>query len=254
MQRTLSLVLDEECRIALTLKEDDNIELDKFTSHFENSDEIREKFKTIIEPYLIQHQNFIKSVEHKTGKKYRGSIVILEAIGFKEPILEIKKMRVLYKKHLIAFKEMVKNSQTMKKFIVLDSIRANELGIKKLTTPFIQREIRYSNYAVKSQVEFIRAYIKRDKKSFYDSLRLIIKAYEEIRKTNPKLKTIEAIYKEYLNQKQVDHNVDKQIQDNSEMEYIVDGFKFQADEIPYDLDELENMDSNFHPDGLGPIK
>ena len=57
MERTLSLVLDDECKISLTLMQDDAVKIDGFTSKkFENSEQIRDYFKKQIADFLEKNK------------------------------------------------------------------------------------------------------------------------------------------------------------------------------------------------------
>ena len=249
MERTLSLVLDEEGFESLTLMQDEAVKIDEFTTKkFEDSEQIREYFKPQIEAYLKENKNYIAKISQERGKLFRGRIVILE-LHERDNSLYFVEKRVLYKKNLIAFKEMVKDKLTMHRFLQLERIGFNQYGFRKLISPFLTREIKYTNYQVKSRVDFIRREIKRDKKDFYDILRIISKAYEIERKNRPNLKTIEAIYKE--SKKTLIEPIKKDIE---EKEYcVIDGVSYPIDEIPFDLDELRYMDTDFLPDGLGEV-
>ena len=249
MERTLSLVLDEEGFESLTLMQDEAVKIDEFTTKkFEDSEQIREYFKPQIEAYLKENKNYIAKISQERGKLFRGRIVILE-LHERDNSLYFVEKRVLYKKNLVAFKEMVKDKLTMHRFLQLERIGFNQYGFRKLISPFLTREIKYTNYQVKSRVEFIRREIKRDKKDFYDILRIISKAYEMERKNRPNLKTIEAIYKE--SKKTLIEPIKKDIE---EKEYsVIDGVSYPIDEIPFDLDELRYMDTDFLPDGLGEV-
>ena len=119
MERTLSLVLDEDCKLSLTLMKDDAVKIDEFTTKkFENSEQIREYYKKQIDEFLEQNKNYINSITRNTGRKFRGRIVILESRE-KNGNLDYVEKRVLYKKHLVAFKELIKDKGTMIKFLEL---------------------------------------------------------------------------------------------------------------------------------------
>lgn len=249
MERTLSLVLDEEGFVSLTLMQDDAIKIDEFTTKkFEDSEQIREHFKSQIDNYLEENKRYVEAISKGRGKNFRGRIVILEPHEHDGSLYFIEK-RVLYKKNLVAFKEMIKDKPTMQRFLQLERIGFNQYGFRKLISPFLTREIKYTNYQVKSRVDFLRREIKRNKNNFYDILRIISKAYEIERKNRPNLKTIEAIYKE--SKKTLIEPIKKDIE---EKEYcVIDGVSYPIDEIPFDLDELRYMDTDFLPDGLGEV-
>lgn len=270
MERTLSLVLDDECKISLTLMQDDAIKIDEFTSKkFENSEQIRDYFKKQIADFLEKNKNYIDAFFKNSGRKFRGRIVVLEARENNNSIEYIEK-RVLYKKHLVAFKELVKDENTMRRFLQLEGLGYNVHGFRKLISPFLCREIKYTKYSVPSQIDSLRRELKKDKNNFYDILRIIIKAYEIERKYR-KLKTIDALYKDYQNKKKslqveqrktiIDDEMTFQkeslsaktgiIEDNDKLYIIIDGQYIPIEEAP-DIDELNKYDTDFRPDGLGP--
>ena len=270
MERTLSLVLDDEGKLSLTLMHDDAVKIDEFTSKkFQNSDQIRDYFRKQIDEFLEKNKNYIDIVSKNTGKKFRGRIVVLEARENNNSIEYIEK-RVLYKKHLVAFKELVKDKNTMKRFLQLERIGYNERGFRKLISQHLCHEIKYTNYRVVSQTDFLKKELKKDKNNFYDILRIIIKAYEIERKYR-KLKTIDALYKDYQNKKKssqveqrktiIDDEMTFQkeslsaktgiIEDNDKLYIIIDGQYIPIEEAP-DIDELNKYDTDFRPDGLGP--
>lgn len=259
MERTLSLVLDDECKISLTLMQDDAVKIDEFTSKkFENSEQIRDYFKKQIADFLEKNKNYIDTVSKNSGRKFRGRIVVLEARENNNSIEYIEK-RVLYKKHLVAFKELVKDENTMRRFLQLERLGYNVHGFRKLISPFLSREIKYTNYRVVSQTDFLRRELKKDKNNFYDILRIIIKAYEIERKQRS-LKTIDAISKQTKekSKKEASFFSTKPTDDIEESNfYYIDGISYHEDEIPFGLEELSVMEAEGvtlakRPDGLGP--
>ncbi len=250
MERTLSLVLDEEDKISLTLMKKEANDIDDFTTkNFENSDQIREFYKDKIANFLEENKNYIKEITKRTGRKFRGRIVILEAKEMNSSLYFVEK-RVLYKKHIIAFKDMVADKSTMLKFLQLEKIGFNQYGFRKLISPFLTREIITTNFKVKSRVDFIRREIKNNRRNFYDVLRIITKAYEIERKKRS-LPTIEAIYEKHKTSSKKITNETTPKDEEKEF-FSIDGFFYPTDDIPFDLEQLENLDSEFRPDGLGP--
>ena len=247
MERTLSLVLDEEDKISLTLMKKEANDIDDFTTkNFENSEQIRKYFEGKIEKFLEQNKNYIETISKKTGRKFRGRIVILEARELDSSIYFIEK-RVLYKKHLVAFNEMIKDRATMLKFLQLEKIGFNQYGFRRLISGFLYREISYADYKVKSRVNLIKKEIKKNKANFYDILRIMTKAYEIERKKR-NLPTIDAIYNFSKKTIKEENTSTKAPQDF----YLIDGVFYPIDDIPFDLYELRHLDSEFKPDGLGP--
>lgn len=252
MERTLSLVLDDEGFKSLTLMQDDAVKIDEFTiKKFEDSEQIRAYFKKQIAKYLEENKGYIEAISKERGKFFRGRIVILEPHEYNDSLCFVEK-RVLYKKNLVAFKEMIEDKPTMQRFLQLERIGFNQYGFRKLISPFLTKEIKYTNYQIKSRVDFIRRELKRNKNNFYDILRIVSKAYEMERRLRPNLKTIEAIYKE---SKLISNNVNNQNNTEEIKEvYNIDGYDYPIDDIPFDLDQLRYMDTDYLPDGLGDIR
>lgn len=250
MKRILSLVLDDEGFISLKLMQDEAVKIDEFTTkNFEDSEQIREYYKDKIDKYLEDNRSYIEAVSKSSGKYFRGRIVILEPYEF-DGSLYFSEKRVLYKKHLVAFKKMVQDKKTMLSALRLEKLTYNKHGIRRIFTPFLVEKIKNSNYKVISQVNIIKKEIKKN--NFFNILRLIIKAYESERKNRQHLETIEAIYKKYKQNKEKQNNLKETNEENLDGSfYNINGFLYSCDDIPFDLDELRKMDTDFIPDGLG---
>lgn len=271
MQYILSLVLDKDCQFFLSLKQFETLrQMDEFTSkNFLDSDEIRNKYQRKIEEYLSQNQEQLKKIGIATGRNFRGSIVILQEVKKNGKIDYIRKS-IVYKKHVLLIPYMVCYQEVMKQFVKEDFVVSNETGIAKLIdfknyqSREIKRRIYKKSYHTATNTKAIASWIKRKKEDSYRKIRLLIKAYERIRsrqlseqKTNI-LPTIDSLYKTYLNDKktskekvQVQEQPDERKMIEEEMHQF-EGVKFHLDEMPFDLEDLLTMDTDFHPDGLGP--
>ena len=157
---------------------------------------------------------------------------------------------------------MIKDRPTMQRFLELNKINYDYLGFKRLISPFLSREIKIVDYSKKSRVELIGREIRKHD-TYYEILRLLTKAYLEERKKRPDLKTIEAIYSDYLKTRNISQKnvLEKQgckeriIPKVDEDGYItIDGFHYSIDALPFDLEQLNKVDNiNFWFDGLGEI-
>ena len=206
MARTLSLVLDEECHISLTLMKDEAENIDKFTTGFENSDGIREQFKDQIEEFLNDNKNFIDYVKKETGKNYRGGIVLLDTLERNGTELFIEREMVLYKKHTIIYPKLIRQD-VMKEFLNEDKKRAARLDTDTFTTTYMHYRIKDNNFNTKKNIEEITHFIKNGK--FYEKIRLMFKAYEKLRIRN-NFKTVDFLYKELINTEQEKINEEEQ--------------------------------------------
>ena len=274
MIRTLSLVLDEKGEKSLSLMEGEARDIDEFTLKFHDSEEIRSKFQKQIDVYLEQNKKYLESFKRNS----RGRIVILELHNINNEPVYVPK-RVLYKKYLVALDTMIKDEDTMKRFLKLEGRYVNEKKIASNITKFIKYKIeKGTNFRVRSQVDYLKREIKRIKDSFYDNLRSIAKAYEEECKTRKNLKTIDQIFKEYLEEQKLKKEAKEQTdlskktlanesynkvtnkpnnQDDNDFDTIRVGDTFYNPEH-LDLDDLVKIDTDEIignlPDGLGPKK
>ena len=115
MIRNLSLILDREGEISLTLESMDSIELDKFImKSFSSSEEVRNKYASIINPYLENHKNFLNDIYNKTGRKFRGSIVITELQDDRSTQLK----RVFYKGYVSIYKKIFNDLMQNRDFVI----------------------------------------------------------------------------------------------------------------------------------------
>lgn len=266
MERILCLVLDEDAKIKLPLFEGTSDEIDEYTTKFDNADTLRKKYKDEIASFLEQHQDFFDARDPEK-KKYYGRIVVLEKHnGYYE------QKRVLFKKHLIAFKNFIyKDKLTMQEFARLERVGYVEYNKKRLLSSFVLRKISLDGtYAYKTKVEEIKRDINNDS-DFYDILRIIIKAYKHQRELRPHLPTIERIYSEYVEAKKakkkekdalkretkaktapVSVTPDKQNNQDEDIKFVINGVRYNADELHlFDLDDIDIESSNMIPDGKG---
>ena len=106
MKANLSLVLDKEGYVRLDLKKDIEIsEIDKYTSLYDSSKEIREGYSDEIECFLDEQEAFTKTFKREQDK--RGRIVIV----YEDEKHKLHSLRVLYKDNLdkLDLEEMVEN-------------------------------------------------------------------------------------------------------------------------------------------------
>lgn len=117
MERYLSIVLGDNCKISKTLIADESYKLDKYIyDNFKDSEQIRSRFKKEIEQFLDENNNLIKNIEQKNNKKYRGQIVILQV----QEDGTLRRIKVIYKKEIIKVKELLSDQEFMKKFVAFN--------------------------------------------------------------------------------------------------------------------------------------
>ena len=171
MERYLSIVLDHNCNISKTLVKKEKNSLDSFIlNNFNNSMEIRDFYKEDIEKFLSEHKNIIYNISEKTGKKYRGQIVILELLDD----LSLRRVKVLYKSDLKNVREILKDQYFMRNFV---------LSNYSFFSSYVYNKIKYNL----SKTEFqymINEWLKNFKNNdqYFDVCRLILKKYAEFNK------------------------------------------------------------------------
>ncbi len=206
MERCLSLVLDKEARISLTLEKMEAKALDEYISkNFTSSEDVRKKYSKQIEAYLAGHQNFIKEVEESNGKRYAGSIVITEL----QDDLTVKRIKVLYKKDIRIFKEISKN----KKFILavenrdyinyINSIK-NKENYYRIFAEYYAKELRFRSENPNHFKRITGSWREAIKESryYYEIIRKVLKEYEQ-RYKELKLDSPTVVYSKYLEERSI---------------------------------------------------
>lgn len=206
MERCLSLVLDKEARISLTLEKMEAKALDEYISkNFTSSEDVRKKYSKQIETYLAGHQNFIKEVEENNGKSYAGSIVITEL----QDDLTVKRIKVLYKKDIRIFKEISKN----KKFILavenrdyinyINSIK-NKENYYRIFAEYYAKELRFRSENPNHFKRITGSWREAIKESryYYEIIRRVLKEYEQ-RYKELKLDSPTVVYSKYLEERSI---------------------------------------------------
>lgn len=206
MERCLSLVLDKEAGISLTLEKMEAKALDEYISkNFTSSEDVRKKYSKQIEAYLAEHQNFIKEVEESNGKRYAGSIVITEL----QDDLTVKRIKVLYKKDIRIFKEISKN----KKFILaienrdyinyINSIK-NKENYYRIFAEYYAKELRFRSENLNHFKRITGSWREAIKESryYYEIIRRVLKEYEQ-RYKELKLDSPTVVYSKYLEERSI---------------------------------------------------
>ena len=93
----LTFAFDKECKNSIILMEGTLEEIDKFTSQFKSSVDVRKKFKKEIDQFCTEKSEYIKKVEEKTNRKETGDIAIYSIVGKVHETAMNKRTKVLYK-------------------------------------------------------------------------------------------------------------------------------------------------------------
>lgn len=232
MQRNLSLVLDKDAKISLTLETMEAKELDKYISkNFNSKDDVRTKYKSLIDEYLKQHQRFLDEVKQKTGRDYAGSIVITEL----QEDLSVKRVKVLYKKDIRIFKEITNNSKFILAFENRDYINyinalKNEEQYQRIFLDYYAKELRFRNMDNNKFKRVMGQWRNAIKESYryYEIIRTTLKEYD-LRYKELKLDSPNVVYSKYLENKSL-RMANKQIEDEiMSLDKLNHGDKFEQD-------------------------
>lgn len=212
MERSLTLVLNgrEDNKLYLpatkflTLKTMEAKELDYYISKkFDSSSDVREEYSSQIETFLEENKSFIETVENNTGKKFRGSIVITE-LG-QDLMLERKK--VLYKKDIILFQEIIKNKKFIlalnaRDYINYNNALKNHQSYIRIFPEYFSRELHFRCTNDNQFKRILGQWTNTIKASscYYDIIRRVLKEYES-RCVELKLDSLDVIYTKYKDAK-----------------------------------------------------
>lgn len=83
----------------IILEENSKEEIDKLTTKYEDSKELRKKYQNQITTYQKEQQEYINAIEKKISRKETGDIVLINHKN--------QRIRVLYNKHVIIFNEII---------------------------------------------------------------------------------------------------------------------------------------------------
>lgn len=254
MKRTLSLSLDDQnFRVLHLTPEMDAAELDKYTiTNFEDSEQIRTCYQEEIAEFLSAYKSYIQKVEEVSGKKFRGWITLLETREDKPGEVSFERARVLYAKHVVALPTIISHQAVLKEFQRQYNIRAEMRNIQKLTrkTSYIVKYFEPYSFKDSHTKKVILEWANKNRgtHAYYERLRLLVKAYEIVRK-KLNLPTIETIYKNSnFHNQPLQQKIAKEVEDDT---FVIDGEVYSIDEIP-SLDEDIVRNSPFHRDGMGP--
>ena len=200
MIRNLSLILDKDGEISLTLESMDSVELDKFIiKNFSSSEEIRNKYASVINKYLEEHKDFLDEIYDRTGRRFRGSVVITELHD--DQTIELK--RVFYKGYISIYKKIFNNLMSSRDFVYAlrnyDSLKQYSKKDKNYRPLFRigkgkdpihpdiydygeSDQIRYAYFKGRDFGPIISEWkaMKRDKNEYYDAMRTAFSYYNNI--------------------------------------------------------------------------
>lgn len=239
MERTLSLVLDKDAQISLDLIHMESKQLDEYiSSSFNSSDDVRKKYASDIEKFLKQHQGLIKKVESDNNRFYSGSVVITEL----NEDLSVKKIKVLYKKDIALFREIIK----LEKFILdlenrdyINFINAskNNKEYNRLFADYYAKTIRFRSMELPKFKRVMQSWHHaiKDSSRYYEIVRIVLKEYEN-RYKDLKLDSLTVIYSNYIKEKNLERKNKELEAEFKTLEKLNNGDKFELDLLMHEED------------------
>lgn len=188
MRRSLCLLIgkepltDHSNYMKLTKSVDDPRNLDAYImNRFASSDDVRMHFKEQIDEYLNKNKNIINSITERTGKTYRGSIVIIE----EKKDGTLRKVSVLYSDTCAKIKLMLNDINFMKFLALSDEVCSAKY--MKLFSLYQIDSILSRNgqdYPLKELKKILLKWKEKLKEDYYgtDKLRIVLKKYDEYKK------------------------------------------------------------------------
>lgn len=239
MERALSLVLDRDAKISLTLERMEAKDLDKYVSkNFTSSEDVRKKYGSVITKFLGEHQELIKKVETDNNKYYAGSIVITEL----QDDLTIKKIKVLYKKDIRIFKEITKN----KKFVLalenrdyinyINTLKKDQ-SYKRLFVDYYAKELRFRSSDDKKFARLMGSWREaiKESKYYYEIVRTVLKEYDG-RYKELNLDSPTVVYSKYMEEKSISKKNKELEKEIESLEQIQNGNHFELDLLKHEND------------------
>ena len=232
----LVIAKDKECKKYIPIKSGDYNFISKYTTRFEDSKEIREKNKKIVNDFEEIFQDY-------------GDIVIIDDEN------NNRRIKVLYKKDYIVAKNLIL-SQKYIQHLVQRNIIYN-------LSEYDYRVIMFRDN--KSYKKNIKEILKK-RKDYYLVLLSIVKKYDEYRKMYPKLPSKKEIYNAYIKDKNIkkdnelveNNNIDiydlNDYQDNEFFDKVYSLYQYgMLEEVlsVYSLDDLYNNLKEYELEMIG---
>ncbi len=231
----LVIAKDKECKKYIPIKSGDYNFISKYTTRFEDSKEIREKNKKIVNDFEEIFQDY-------------GDIVIIDDEN------NNRRIKVLYKKDYIVAKNLIL-SQKYIQHLVQKNIIYN-------LSEYDYRVIMFRDN--KSYKKNIKEILKK-RKDYYLVLLSIVKKYDEYRKMYPKLPSKKEIYNAYIKDKNIkkdnelveNNNIDiydlNDYQDNEFFDKVYSLYQYGMLEEVLSVYSLDDLYNNLKEDELEMI-
>lgn len=223
----LTFAFDKECKNSIILMEGTLEEIDKFTSQFKSSVDVRKKFKKEIDQFCTEKSEYIKKVEEKTNRKETGDIAIYSIVGKVHETAMNKRTKVLYKFYIDIFNELIKNKELMSMFSkkcyneehcdkygqLHTIVSLTDSKIFRLTQSQMKILAFYKNYSENDYNYALRTWKKNMKLSdkYYSTIREIFILYQFLVQKQSNLPSFEQLINKYKPKKleKINHKTTK---------------------------------------------
>ncbi len=203
------------CEKSIIIKTGNYEELSSYTTKFNDSKELRDKNKKVVNKFFERYH-------------LNGDIVIMDDSNN-------TRVRVLYRNDVKIVKELVK-SQNLLKYLVENSIL--------LVSEYDYKAIMY--YKNKDYLKHINTYLK-SRKNYYTTIIIILKGYENYQKKHKELPSIYCMKKEIENSKK---NKDEAVFYDLNSDIKNEGY-YEDISYTYSRGGYEEVFNNYSLDELG---
>lgn len=203
------------CEKSIIIKTGNYEELSSYTTKFNDSKELRDKNKKVVNKFFERYH-------------FNGDIVIMDDSNN-------TRVRVLYRNDVKIVKELVK-SQNLLKYLVENSIL--------LVSEYDYKAIMY--YKNKDYLKHINTYLK-SRKNYYTTIIIILKGYENYQKKHKELPSIYCMKKEIENSKK---NKDEAVFYDLNSDIKNEGY-YEDISYTYSRGGYEEVFNNYSLDELG---
>lgn len=252
----LVFAFDKECNISTVLVENDLELLDKFTTKFNNSNDIRNKYSKEIKLFCEQKKEYINKSENKNDRKETGDIVLLKITEGNNRNKQNKRVRVLYSYHIDLFNYLIQNKdliQTLSKqsyFEFKRGLKQTESLIWQLSEYQNRVFSFYNNISDSVYTKELNKWKKSLKKSdkYFSTIRQIFSIYRRMCEKNPGYESFESLVTKFKNLKILSNGTIIRNSVIGKTKINKNICEFDFDELKYDLDGYPKNYIDNNPD------
>lgn len=212
MDKTFELIIciDKLGTKKIVLEKNTIDKIDKLTTSFENSDEIRCYFSEQVDEFEEKYKIYMENLSEKNNRKENGDITIIGTIN-----KEKRRIRVLYNKHMEVFEYIIRNED-------------------------FQKYLRKNFYEEYCKIQQMKSRTIKFNEEISFLIRKIIKIYTQYAKDRSKL-PIDTIYKHILKEKQLLQDYETMYYRNTKENEEIPVEQLEAFEMEFIKEKQENQ-------------